>query len=653
MDRNGWSEYLKKQRLQDLKSLAKQLGIYIKSNTKKSDCIDIILNSSLDTLVSSFKLGCESHDAISNEQSKQTSLSSINAQINIKGELKTNEINEYSRIYPKNVKGVICSMCHQGLFNGSLNCDICLRNFHDRCVGFDVEKSEFNNNHMMIFLENISKRDNKSDVDINSIKFVCPFCRFFVIDPYNKIVKPLFFTTVYSYTAIHNIHPKYGNINFSNSIHLPQFTSKFSFSPSIILDSESFVNKEMICDNLMIYCLRLDRMDLNHEYPRLLSIKANNKVIQCIESPSYDHLRRDCPIDLMEYLIDNQLATKGSINISFNTLNALFGGSSNEQTLPIPTAPYIIGLFHTKPLSCDNIVNWLVSEKTLSIKMLKARFKDIMENKYQLSANNSRKNDELSDEIICLNNDQYLNTICPLTMDIMELPGRGVFCHHINCFDVKAFIQINSTIKAFNTRWKCPLCYHIIRPNLLLIDNFVKMIIDNPKIPRENNKIIINSKFLDSYEFNIQESINCLNNLQTKKSVILNKNPPFINDIPIHQERHLDLDLSSYDSIEKQNKDKVEVIDISDDEDGIVEVNFTINEEELDLLFECQSKTGTTIQENHLTEKSSESRQIYDLANINVSENKRKRSPESLLVEPKVRYSVSSNNDKTSLSLKI
>ncbi|KAL7067755.1 MIZ zinc finger domain-containing protein [Cryptosporidium serpentis] len=563
MDSNGWSEFLKKQRLKDLKVLAKRLGIYIKANTKKDDCISIILNSSLQDL-----------PRVINEVKEGNSDSEWNS-VN---KLENTEIRNKDDNIEK------CFMCHNDLNVSSIACNICFRNFHYKCVGYDPEKVEINDNQLMVFRGILTKHNynsfNYNDEEYDSIKpkFVCPFCRFQALDPFNKIVKPLFLTTVYSYTAIHNIHPKYGNLSMNNSSQYPQFISKFSFNPNsyysnhnngdIEIDSSSnniptyqtttnyeYNNGEIsgtlrqnysdttlnnlnpiFEDHLMIYCLRLDRIDLNHEYPRILTIKLNNKVIQSIEPPSYDHLRRDCPLDLNQYIPSNTKypsnsnnSMNSSVNIVFNTINALINEGKNQLLnniiLPIPTAPYIIGLFHTHFINDNFIINWLIKERTLSYNIAKDHFIDLISNinncsKFQVkdekkssisSQQSISKNDEDlfgdennsddDDEIICLNTDQILNMLCPLSMDKLELPGRGIYCRHINCFDIKSFIQINSTIKAFNSRWKCPLCFYIIRPTMLNIDIFVQKLLNDPNIPKDNNKITININYLTNIDY--------------------------------------------------------------------------------------------------------------------------------------------------------
>jgi hypothetical protein len=38
----------------------------------------------------------------------------------------------------------------------------------------------------------------------------------------------------------------------------------------------------------------------------------------------------------------------------------------------------------------------------------------------------------------------------------MEIPARGMFCKHFQCFDLKNYISLIS--QSSNPRWKCPIC---------------------------------------------------------------------------------------------------------------------------------------------------------------------------------------------------
>jgi hypothetical protein len=45
---------------------------------------------------------------------------------------------------------------------------------------------------------------------------------------------------------------------------------------------------------------------------------------------------------------------------------------------------------------------------------------------------------------------------CALTTEKIEVPVRGIFCKHFQCFDLRNYLILTS--QAQNPRWKCPIC---------------------------------------------------------------------------------------------------------------------------------------------------------------------------------------------------
>merc|ERR1712039_23372 len=79
-------------------------------------------------------------------------------------------------------------------------------------------------------------------------------------------------------------------------------------------------------------------------------------------------------------------------------------------------------------------------------------------------------------EIECISSNRC-SLICPITMERVGLPVRGNTCKHLECFDLRAYCEINSKMRAFNNRWACPVCRSILRPKDLCIDAFVMRIL--------------------------------------------------------------------------------------------------------------------------------------------------------------------------------
>lgn len=43
---------------------------------------------------------------------------------------------------------------------------------------------------------------------------------------------------------------------------------------------------------------------------------------------------------------------------------------------------------------------------------------------------------------------------CPITLQRIKYPVRGMRCTHLQCFDLDTYVSMNSTLK----RWACPVC---------------------------------------------------------------------------------------------------------------------------------------------------------------------------------------------------
>jgi len=76
-----------------------------------------------------------------------------------------------------------------------------------------------------------------------------------------------------------------------------------------------------------------------------------------------------------------------------------------------------------------------------------------------------------SEDVVCPGSDRSRLT-CPITLARMKTPARGRRCQHLQCFDVEAYLTVNSRM-AFNQRWLCPVCNATTRPAELFIDAYL------------------------------------------------------------------------------------------------------------------------------------------------------------------------------------
>ena len=79
-------------------------------------------------------------------------------------------------------------------------------------------------------------------------------------------------------------------------------------------------------------------------------------------------------------------------------------------------------------------------------------------------------------DIVCLSSDK-LNLKCPITLERLKEPVRGIHCQHLQCFDLDAYLTINRQVDAFNNRWQCPVCTLILRPADLSFDPYVEEVL--------------------------------------------------------------------------------------------------------------------------------------------------------------------------------
>lgn len=70
-----------------------------------------------------------------------------------------------------------------------------------------------------------------------------------------------------------------------------------------------------------------------------------------------------------------------------------------------------------------------------------------------------------------------VSLICPMTQIRIIVPGRGIHCQHVECFDLETFLVINERM--------CPICDCSIDLNCLVIDDLFKEILANEFILNE------------------------------------------------------------------------------------------------------------------------------------------------------------------------
>lgn len=65
--------------------------------------------------------------------------------------------------------------------------------------------------------------------------------------------------------------------------------------------------------------------------------------------------------------------------------------------------------------------------------------------------------DEDEDDVVALST--ILSVRCPLGLCVISLPARGLHCKHLQCFDLRTFLQFNK--KARSRAYRCTVCHNV------------------------------------------------------------------------------------------------------------------------------------------------------------------------------------------------
>jgi len=76
---------------------------------------------------------------------------------------------------------------------------------------------------------------------------------------------------------------------------------------------------------------------------------------------------------------------------------------------------------------------------------------------------------------------------CPLGKMRMRVPCRPSTCSHLQCFDAATFLQMNER----KPTWNCPVCDSKGNYSDLLIDGYFQEVLESKELPEEENDIIL------------------------------------------------------------------------------------------------------------------------------------------------------------------
>jgi len=222
--------------------------------------------------------------------------------------------------------------------------------------------------------------------------YECPKCQMEQMDPFAPITQ---FLTLPALVGVHNSHRSHVSFRL----------------PAEHIGDSAYIR-------IQIRCLRLDSRGYHHSWPTEAGILLNSRPEVSISS-SHGKKRRDHPMDLT---LD--------MNKEMHTVVVMKKRDEQEYVYAV----VVVGRRDVLDLIC-----WTLAGKVMSFQEGKERVAAVFAEEGELSTECWR-----------------LSLCCPLTHILLETPVRGWKCKHLQCFDLRVFLTLQSDATA--NKWLCPLC---------------------------------------------------------------------------------------------------------------------------------------------------------------------------------------------------
>ena len=187
---------------------------------------------------------------------------------------------------------------------------------------------------------------------------------------------------------------------------------------------------------IRITCFNMKKK--NFEWPSSVMIRLNNNTISSSTS-------------------DINVYVESFIEIG---LNHFYFNLKEEQR-----DPYIIWINMVRINPFDKILPIIKKENSITMKdsiwFLKSTFSCL----------------ELKDEDFLSSLMKKLSLKCPISLSRIKIPVRGKHCKHVQCFDLRSFVEENT--------WICPCCNSILDLRMLIVDPFYLVIVSKDIFPFE------------------------------------------------------------------------------------------------------------------------------------------------------------------------
>ena len=159
-------------------------------------------------------------------------------------------------------------------------------------------------------------------------------------------------------------------------------------------------------------------------------------------------------------------------------VDSALAGSHKAQL----TGSYCLHAAVCKYVSPDDLYEQLIGKRNdgdVMIPTLSERSARILAMDYVADSTVSLESDDDDDAGNVPNNvsnSLTLSLLCPIKKTPMIFPVRGRTCKHLQCFDLKNFLQINESVSG--GRWRCGNCENFVSVRDLIHDGLFQVMID-------------------------------------------------------------------------------------------------------------------------------------------------------------------------------
>ena len=183
-----------------------------------------------------------------------------------------------------------------------------------------------------------------------------------------------------------------------------------------------------------------------HVWPRELRVFVNLSQVFKVDEPKKLKKRRDEPVDLTAFFQSGMNQVQISVSDSSPnrfTIALIVCGTLGNQAI-VDSVPF------RSTEDCKDIFR----------KIIHGMKSDLLVEQYE-------------DRLLSL------DLRCPISLEKVEIPTRGISCEHLRFFDLNSFVSVNRQTSNINLRWMCPVCQRLLLAKDLVRDGYAKEIVDS------------------------------------------------------------------------------------------------------------------------------------------------------------------------------